>query len=1244
MARFTIYSPTGTALYTGTPTFTGQYMKPGFLEFREVALALLVELVPGCYVDYTRTGRRYKIYTAPQLKKQARSASYGGAFVYQSVQLYDASKMLEYCPFRDLVTGDNRIHFSTQPSISTFEGCDGLARRFEACLVDQYGAGSWQVRIATAEENPALHDLMLEPRDFTVSGVNILECLDKIYEVWPEVGWVYKVEEVDGVMTDTIVIGGGGANPNVGTYAYGKGNGLTSLTRTAANAEEIANRIFAYGSSRNMVLPSWYRNQDIKDAESVDIQNLMLPIGPVGTPDTPGYWPGWGETDGERDAAKAFVENAASILKNGLRPSTVYFNGNGEYPEIYPTIRETTIGMVRTAIGDSTAKYYPSTTIYTNPDARIDKLLSVQPSFDSGKQSTDGKSAVASDYSDIAETGSGTIPAYSQENETIFEETMTVAEAGSMVISASANLTGSVTAQVYTVILTVIISVNGEMIDGRSEELVNNNGQWALHAVSVGSQKIDLAVGDEVTCLAYIQVVNFGSATPASYSYTANGGYSMKVSLYRSKTFNIALRQVGFDIGAQADLADGKTIAMRTGDCAGRSFSIKSVQYDSANDCWALECWRTEDESLSQWFPNSQFGVAAGDEFVLLDIAMPDIYIAMASQKLLIAARELLADSAVERWQYNPEIDAKFMVENSRTINAGEAMTISDPDIIGENPESVIVDTITISEGESPIPTYKVTLRDRKKKTWTESAMPETSSSKSVGNSSTTVQPTSTGGGDSFFQLDESGNVTLKSQYQNLWVPGWLAAGGVGNGGGGGGVSYLRQLEDVYHDNNGVLRANGGSVQSGDTIVYNDQLGWVAAPITVSGVVKKIACGSYNNLTPDANGLVSITTAVTAQVRWYVNENIIITRHLTTGTLIASIQLGGYNSPAVQIYAPSGGGGSGSTVTVTPLLYYGTPIAEIDVDGSTTTLYAPSGGGGASVLDDLDDVSITGVANGQILVYRDGVWVNENNQGGGGGGGSYSGGTGISINANNVISISTAYQQNIAKGVDAYNSITALANRIAAIEGWFEIVTVNNEQALHAKSGMAIYSDSWIAAGGVGSGGGGGGGSTVAWGQVGEDFVYLSVDSVSRKLLTAHQSLDGYVSKQSLSGLISLASGTNNGTLKLTVNGTVTDNIAVKGLGSLAYKSSLLATDIPDLSGKYVTLDTAQNNISGKKTFTGGLAVDGGSYLDIGDARLVWDATNHALHITKRPGSSYTGDIGVYAEGFVASGATGQSS
>ena len=36
---------------------------------------------------------------------------------------------------------------------------------------------------------------------------------------------------------------------------------------------------------------------------------------------------------------------------------------------------------------------------------------------------------------------------------------------------------------------------------------------------------------------------------------------------------------------------------------------------------------------------------------------------------------------------------------------------------------------------------------------------------------------------ESFFRLVD-GNVTLKEQYQNLWVPGWLAAGGIGTGSG----------------------------------------------------------------------------------------------------------------------------------------------------------------------------------------------------------------------------------------------------------------------------------------------------------------------------------------------------------------------------------------------------------------------------------------------------------------------------
>ena len=79
--------------------------------------------------------------------------------------------------------------------------------------------------------------------------------------------------------------------------------------------------------------------------------------------------------------------------------------------------------------------------------------------------------------------------------------------------------------------------------------------------------------------------------------------------------------------------------------------------------------------------------------------------------------------------------------------------------------------------------------------------------------------------------------------------------------------------------------------------------------------------------------------------------------------------------------------------------------------------------------------------------------------------------------------------------------------------------------------------------------------------------------------LSAHQS-------------VTLASGTNNGTLKLTTAAGTVDNIAVKGLGSLAYKSSLATADIPDISGTYVTLSGAQT-ITGVKTFSANMFVGG---------------------------------------------------
>lgn len=1408
MSKFTIYSPNGTALYTGTPTFTGQYMKPGQLEFREISSPTLIDLQQGCYIgyesggsivsEYPRTGFTYKLYSVPQVKKQARPHSYGAAFVYQNVQFYDASKELEYCPFRDLVQGDNRIHFSTQPSISTFEGCDGLARRFEACLQEQYGAESWQVRIATVADGVTqdFYNLMTEAREFTVSGVNILECLDKIYEIWPDVGWIYTLEEVDEVPTNTIIIGGAGLNANTGTYAYGKGRGLTSITRTVANADEMANRIYAYGDSRNM-LPRWYNGLDIKDAESVDIQNLMIPITHWGTTDVDG--------EPKPDASKAYVQNDASVTKIGLRPKTIYFDGSGEYAAIYPTIRETTIKMVRDALGSSSAQYYPSTTVYTNQNARVDRVLSAPASFDSGLAGSDnGKQSIYNGYLNDTISLTDTVEAgRTYVIETILTDSFTFgsSEAGVRDIALTVDINGSI--QLVGIESAMVCAylrkghpsnaaIISKKVSLRKDSTAANTYTFSPFTLSGSGVSIEAAT---YYIVLDIELGLEAQTTSQTLSCSASCNISAAISQFRSKNFTITIRQVGFDIGAQANLGEGKTIAMRSGKCVGRTFVINSVQYDETNDAWILDCFRSEDESLSQWFPNTDYPIRGlentgqsneypGDEFVLLDIAMPEIYIDMAEAKLYDAAQDLLADASVERWQYVPEIDAKFMVENDLTIRSGEYMAILDMDFIepaagtasyfvtsdskyfltsnGERIRlddgsgsvvSALVDSVVINEGEAAIPTYKVTLRDRKKKTWTESKGADSPSSKSVGSVTTSQSDNSSGGGgDSFFRLDDDGNVTLKTIYQNLWVPGWLAAGGIGDdSGGGGGVGNLYQLSDVSIPNPPSTPGNG------DLLAYNSSLGkWVN--VAQSQIVPTINITATT--TGDGNALTGVSASGSAltftkgSFATSTEFTALSNRVAAVEGWFAVVQVDGvstlklnpnYAGLWAEGWISAGGSGSGSSGgTDLTTVWQSLTNSQSPVSPTTTTKIA---------VDHIPDITTSKITDLESWIAGKGYVTASTLSG-------YVP-TSRTINGVDLSQDRTFYTLGTSHGASASQGVllgvTALSNALSSTAGSDNTRIEWNQSAGAWHFYGNLYADGWVAAGGIGNGGastslsglsdvsisspsdgqalvyrsGTWGNETiqgaitvtnyantstgkiatvdgtdiyngVAWvGSVASDnTIQLKINGTTRWIC-----LDGY-SSGSGGGVssVTLESGTSNGTLKLTVinNGTTTatDNIAVKGLGNMAYKSSLSASDIPNLSASKITsgefnidripdLSTLYLPILGgmltgdlrmKKTSSNydskirfgdndyvylhedtddhlKLYADKGftfatssssygivapNYIEIGGARLIWDNGAKSLHVTMANGS--TDVVGFFADGQVSAGGTAAQS
>lgn len=767
MARFNIVQGIGT-IATGTPTFTGTYLKPGVLSFREISSPVPIPFKIGDYVDYTRTGLRYSLYKIPQVKKQARYGSHGAAYVYQNVEFHDASYELEICPFRDLVTGDNLVHFSTQSAISVFDDVAGIAERIQACL-DAFRPNGWTVRLATAEMGASteLLALMQEEREFVVSGVTLLGVLDKIYEVWPEVGWIYTFE--GGV--NVITIGGAGLNGAGDAFKYGKGHGLTALTKTDADSSQIANRLYVYGSNRNM-LANWYNHQEIHGAESVDIQNLMLPIGPVSGgavkyvyngkiytysgrvytyADPVAHYSGWGLTDGLPDPAKAFVHDEASILARGLREKTVYFDGSGDLKEIYPTIEGVTIAEVR----DASPEYVPAAG--WDDATRVDEVHACTNPADNGfASSSNGKSADVVDYCPYDKNGQAvTIVAGTTLTYPVCTKQFDVG-AGTADITIEHPSFGMIGGVTDAKVVFTLYRVRGGESERFYEARVQlNPGDAGSYSVREGSVKyedagVQFISGDKVEMKCALELSNHGTGVDTNELLTnVSGTLTYKSQAHRQKTFKMTLRQIGFNIAEQAALGEGMTLAMRTGKCAGREFKIKGVTYVQSSDTWELEVIRSEDESLAQWFPNSVYTIESGDHFVLLDIAMPGMYISIAEKRLLAAAQELLADTAKEQWQYTPEIDAEFMVNSGRTILPGRNITLdSDITPLG-NPVSILVDSVTINEGDAEIPTYKVTLRDRKRKTYSDKASVTQISSRPVEDLQevTPVDSSSSGGG-----------------------------------------------------------------------------------------------------------------------------------------------------------------------------------------------------------------------------------------------------------------------------------------------------------------------------------------------------------------------------------------------------------------------------------------------------------------------------------------------------------------
>ena len=722
MARFKIFSKDGaTVRYEGKPRYIGSYLRPSHIEFSEIASDVPIQWEVGDYIEYPRTAMKYYLYSVPQVSKNARKGSYGGAFTYTSVQFYASSKDLEIAPFRDIVSGDNGIHFSTSPDVSTYEDIYGIVSRIQACM-DEIYPGKWRifVRSFSQSSNPELYDSFHTAKEFALSGGTCLDALSKIYELWNETGWWHYYDSA--AKRDVILVGylsELGMDNLVSGLTYGKGNGLTAIKKTQTNKDELATRLYVYGSERN--IPSrWYNGLNIANAESVDIRNLMIPLDR------------WGKTSGLPDARKAYLENAEAVSKYGIIPRTHYFDSEDAGADIYPTIEGMTIGKVRSALSDMKEdKFYPSATEYPNNAERVDEIKSATRPIDDGvlKRNGNEHDSTWGFMRNAAQTPEVTISKGTNEEFAVVENfliyesssssTLNIARAK---VTVSADLVCRIPNARYGTVRGVLVL--GSSLDSPKKEMDimftydEEAGDWYVSLPTISADYVDASYVryDVFLSLSVYATPESALANDVTTQVSISQGEIITtIDQIFDKTFNITLKQIGFDIEDRAALGEGKTISMKSGMCEGRNFVIKSCKYISHNDTWMLTCARQKDENLGMLFPNVDYPVLAGERFVLLDIAMPDLYVYANMDRLYEEGMKLLEKVSKVQYHYEPAIDAKKMTESSVRLREGMVMELSDEDIIGTETERLIIDSLNIYEDESAIPTYKVTLKEKKK-------------------------------------------------------------------------------------------------------------------------------------------------------------------------------------------------------------------------------------------------------------------------------------------------------------------------------------------------------------------------------------------------------------------------------------------------------------------------------------------------------------------------------------------------
>lgn len=651
----------------------------------------------GDYIDYRL--ERFYLNVLPSSKKQCSRNGSKNAFAYENVQFMSVSDELVRCDFLDVVKKDNNIHWTALPTFSFYcEGVKNLAERIQANLDRVYGENVWTIQIDKTYEDSR--------KDIQISISN--------QSVWDALLLVNTTFKTNFIIRGRTVTIGTTSNNIDHVFSCGIGRGLLSITRTSDTNQKVITRLRAFGNTTNVptnyykylcmkIMREYVVPTDIELLFFEEYNNVIkITLHDKWAQDGLSYSCNVKHAPRNEDMIQfdRYANPTLSITYDGNKVvyATIFASENDGKETYSYAVRDKSFydymlkyksgGRVTLSFGGTSTLNYNyivknhkgeiTSANYPNNMAITRLML---PGFPNGAGETD------CGYVDKAYEGYKLIVT---SNDVYIE-------------SPQKKIAGLREGSVY--------------IDGTDNEVTDYNVYPSIEDMTV----------EDLNKAGIYPVLDDGDNGKlnqvAKSSKIEDNGDSDYNTGQASETF-VWIKDLGFNIWDYRTGSETPNIYLKSGRCVGRTFDIKNCIRDGNK--YKLTIIRESDnDEVNILYPNSQSPIAGGDEFVILNIKMPDVYYKAASQRLLKYALLYLKENDKTKFSYTPVVDNLWIArQHDATLDAksiytnikeGDRMEIGEASDLGIA-SSIFISNLKITESEdSLIPLVEISLQDDKK-------------------------------------------------------------------------------------------------------------------------------------------------------------------------------------------------------------------------------------------------------------------------------------------------------------------------------------------------------------------------------------------------------------------------------------------------------------------------------------------------------------------------------------------------